>query len=238
MNLKSRLRKNLQPVFRFLKWKRYCRMALGELDEKLADYLDFDNGVFIEADANNGIKQSNTYYLEAVRSWRGILVEPVPHLFKECVCNRKKTAKVFNAALVSDEYPGSTVKLTYADLMTMVSADSGNMNFDAAHVSKGKDIQRISQTYDFEAQAMTLNQVIRDSGFKEIDFMSLDLEGYECEALKGLNILKYGPRYIMLEVRDMDAVVAILGEHYKILAELTSGKGYRDILFQRVPKIN
>lgn len=236
MSLRSILRKNLQPVFRFLKCKRYCRMALGQLDTKLADYLDFDNGVFLEAGANNGIKQSNTYYLEAVRSWRGILVEPVPHLYNECVRNRKNTAKVFNAALVSDQYPDSTVQLTYADLMTMVSADSGNKNFDVEHIEKGKDLQRISQTYDFEAQAMTLNQVIRDSGFKEIDFMSLDLEGYECEALKGLDLLKYGPRYIMLEVRDIDAVVTILGAHYKVLAELTSGVGYRDIIFQRITK--
>lgn len=52
-------------------------MSLNGLDEKLAPYLNFKGGIFIEAGANNGIRQSNTYYLEAVRGWKGILVEPV-----------------------------------------------------------------------------------------------------------------------------------------------------------------
>ena len=49
--------------------------SLNELDIKLSKHLDFDKGVFVEAAANDGIRQSNTYYLEACRGWTGILVE-------------------------------------------------------------------------------------------------------------------------------------------------------------------
>ena len=233
MNLRARLRKNLQPVFRALKWKRYCRMGLNELDKKLEPYLNFDNGVFIEAGANNGIKQSNTYYLEAVRSWKGILVEPVPHLFNECIRNRR-SSKVFNAALVSDNYDEDTIKLTYADLMTIVTVESGNKNCNNKHIEKGKRVQNLSKIYDFEAKAMTLNQILEASKFDKIDFVSLDIEGYEAKALEGFNLDKWKPKYILLEVRNLDEIHRIIGNKYKIAQELTSTTDYKDILFQRV----
>lgn len=233
MNFKSSLRKKLQPTFKALKWKRYCRMGLNMLDEKLEPYLNFDNGVFIEAGANDGIKQSNTYYLEAVRSWKGILVEPVPHLFDKCVKNRK-SSKVFNAALVSDDYICDSVRLKYADLMTMVKEESGNRCYSDQHISNGKKIQNLNKVYDFEAKAVTLNEIIEESRFTKIDFMSFDMEGYEAEALKGLDLSKYSPEYILIEVRNLSEVLSILGEHYEVVETLTESEGYKDILFKHV----
>lgn len=233
MTLRTKLRKKLQPAFRMLKWKRYCRMGLNRLDEKLEPYLNFDNGVFIEAGANDGIKQSNTYYLEAIRSWKGILVEPAPHLFKKCVKNRR-SSRVFNAALVADDYADKVVKLTYSDLMTAVNAESGNKNYNPEQIREGKDIQNLSETYTFEAKAATLNEVIEDSGFDRVDFLSLDIEGYEAEALKGLDLIKWSPEYILLEVRNLSEIQSVLGSKYKIVEELTSNAEYKDILFQRV----
>ena len=206
-------------------------MGLNQLDEKLEPYLNFDNGVFIEAGANDGLKQSNTYYLEAVRAWRGILVEPVPYLFNECVKNRR-ASRVFNAALVSDKYAENSVKLTYADLMTTVKAESGNKAYRNQHIEKGKEVQNLRETYDFEAKAVTLDQVIEDSGFERIDFISLDIEGYEAEALKGIDLVKWKPNYILLEVRNLKEIQFVLGDQYEIVEELTSTGDYRDILFR------
>src|SRR4051812_36881077 len=45
--------------------------ALYDMDRKLAKYLDFRGGTFIEAGANDGIAQSNTYYLEKHLGWTG-----------------------------------------------------------------------------------------------------------------------------------------------------------------------
>lgn len=48
----------------------FSRPALHELDRKLEKFLDFDGGFFVEAGANDGFAQSNTYYFERFRRWR------------------------------------------------------------------------------------------------------------------------------------------------------------------------
>ena len=203
-------------------------MSLNGLDEKLEKYLDFKGGVFLEAGANNGIKQSNTYYLEAVKGWRGILVEPVPDLYRECLQNRK-SAKVYQAALVSKDYPQSTVHLSFADLMTVVKDSPGS----SEHVARAKDVQSLIEPYDFEATARTLDSVIENAALGEIDFLSLDLEGYEVEALRGLDLNKNGPRFILVEVRDLDDILKVIGGSYCQVEVLNKGLSYSDILFER-----
>ena len=64
--------------------------AIDNLDKKLKKYLNFKNGFFIECGANDGVNQSNTWYFEKKLNWRGILIEPVPNLFKELKKNRNK----------------------------------------------------------------------------------------------------------------------------------------------------
>ena len=50
----------------------------------------------------------------------------------------------------------------------------------------------------------TLNTIIREEipDLSHIDIMSLDIEGYELECLKGLDLIKYPPKVIVLENAD------------------------------------
>ena len=53
----------------------------------------------------------------------------------------------------------------------------------------------------------TLNNIIEKSNFKnkEIDYVSIDVEGFELKVLKGLNFDKYKPRVIIVEFLDLEA---------------------------------
>ena len=232
--IRHKLRALLQPVFYRLKVKRYCKPALGELDYLIEQYIDFENGFFVEAGANNGYSQSNTYSLEALKGWRGLLIEPVPRLWQICKRNRPGSVSI-NAALVSDEYASPIVQLEYANLMTSVSAASSNMAFDEDHIKRGREFDRGS-SYCMErvtAPAITLTQIFNEYKVKRVDFMSLDLEGYEVEALKGLDLARYAPERILVEVRDSQAVLDILGQYYAEEAILTNSSGYQDILYKK-----
>lgn len=230
--LRQKIRKQMQPLFRALKVKKYCRMSLGGIDRKLEPYLGFKNGVFLEAGANDGLKQSNTYYLEAILGWKGILVEPVPELYERCRKYRKNS-KVFNSALVSRKFESDHVVLQYADLMTSVTRSSGNTAFDQEHITRGLRAQNIDATREIRAKADTLSGIIDRAGYQRIDFLSLDLEGYEAPALEGLDFDRHGPTFLLIEVRNSKQITELLGDRYIEVETITDNGGYKDILFKR-----
>src|SRR5690349_25167199 len=50
---------------------RLSRPALYGIEDKLERHLGGEPGFFVEAGANDGFEQSNTYWLERFRGWRG-----------------------------------------------------------------------------------------------------------------------------------------------------------------------
>ena len=92
----SRRRRRLLEARR--DWSR-SRPALHDLDRILERHLPARPGYFVEAGACDGYFQSNTYSLERIHGWRGVLVEPVPFLARAAA--RDRSARVFNCALVS-----------------------------------------------------------------------------------------------------------------------------------------
>jgi len=55
----------------------------------------------------------------------------------------------------------------------------------------------------------------------------LDVEGYEIDVLKGLNIKKYKPKYILVEARFLDEVNKFLSPYYDMIDKMT----YHDYLY-------
>jgi FkbM family methyltransferase len=202
------------------------RFALNELDAKLERHLHFDGGTFVEAGANDGVAQSNTLYFEARRGWRGLLVEPVPHLAEECRRFRPH-ALVEQVALVPPEREGASVALRYANLMSVVKGGMKTSDEEEAHIAAGCDVQKI-QTYDLSARGATLSSLLDKHGLQHVDLLSLDIEGYELAALQGLDFQRHRPRYILVEARYRDEVHAYLASRYDLVEELS----FHDLLYR------
>ena len=73
-------------------YKRKSKTYYGrnKVDKIILKYLNFDNGFFVELGANDGIKESNTYYFEKNLNWKGILIEPSIENYEKCKKNRSK----------------------------------------------------------------------------------------------------------------------------------------------------
>ncbi len=200
--------------------------ATNNLDKKIKKYIDYKNGYFVELGANDGINQSNTFYFEKKKNWKGILIEPYKKNYIKCKKNRSKKNKFFCAACVSTNKI-KRVKMFYANLMTTSNLNKKNIlkikndKFHAVKKNKSKY---------FYAEAKTLNSILKTADSpKIIDLLSLDVEGTELNVLKGINYNQFKFKYMLIECNEFKKVFKYLK---KKNYELKSYLGRDDYLFK------
>ncbi len=189
---------------------RLSRPALYELDVKLNAIIDRDGGFFVEAGAHDGFTQSNTYWLERFRGWRGLLVEPMPELAREARLSRP-AATVVECALAPDE-SRQAIRMHFGDLFTSVDGAREPEWHKLGTALGWRD------SYELDVPARTLSSLLDEIGAPEVDLLSLDVEGFEGPALNGVELDRHAPRYVLVEVhnreRDQPPVDRALGAHY------------------------
>jgi FkbM family methyltransferase len=200
--------------------------GLNELDKKLEPYIDFDNGTFIEAGANDGQTQSNTAYFARHRGWRGLLVEPIPELAARCRVARPESV-VENCALVTSDADGQSVPMTYCGLMSVVDGGWSDPAAELAHVETGRQVQSLT-TYHVDVPGRSLSALLDRHKMPHIDLLSLDVEGFEHQALEGLDLLRHRPRFILVEARFREEIDGLLLPHYEAIAQLS----HHDVLYR------
>jgi FkbM family methyltransferase len=200
--------------------------GLDGLDRKLEPYIDFDNGIFIEAGANDGQTQSNTAYFARHRGWRGLLVEPIPELAARCRAARPESA-VENCALVTPDADGQPVPMTYCGLMSVVDGGWSDPAAERAHVETGRQIQSLT-TYHVDVLGRSLSALLDQHNMPHIDLLSLDVEGFERQALEGLDLRRHRPRFILVESRFREEIDDLLLPHYEAIAQLS----HHDVLYR------
>ncbi len=214
--------------------------ALNQLDLKLAPYLTWENGFFIEAGANDGISQSNTLYFEKYKNWQGILIEAIPELADKCRVNRSKSV-VENYALVPFDYGQDYIKVYYCNLMSFVDGAMKSEEEKKVQLKAGCQVQNINHSYEINVPATTLTAIIDKYGVENIDLFSLDVEGFELDVLQGIDFDKYQPKFMLIEVRlrDRKAIDSFLKPLYEPIAVLSDSinqtlpeRSYQDILYK------
>jgi FkbM family methyltransferase len=196
--------------------------ALDELDRKVAAYLPA-RGVFVEAGAHDGLTQSNTAMLELSRGWCGLLVEPIPELARRCRANRPGSA-VEQAALVAADYPGRWIRMTYCNRSSIVEGGRGDPAADRDWVERCRRIpdQADVEPYSLHVPARSLTSLLDHHGMTHVDFLSLDLEGYEANALRGLDFERHRPTMMLVEVsREREAIEEVVSPWYVEVAQLS-----------------
>ena len=208
----SILKKILPTKFKtFLKKFRKFN-SINKLDKKLLKYLNFKNGFYIECGANDGVNQSNTWYFEKVLNWRGVLIEPNKTSFKNLKNNRSSKNIFRNVALVAEDFKNKNEEIYLSE---------NNLESKLTNIANP-----LSQKVATE----TLNNILKELNVNKINFFSLDVEGYEEEVLKGLNLNIFDIDYILIETNNFDKINFMLKNFNYILQEKLS---FHDYLFKK-----
>lgn len=140
---------------------------------------DREHGFFIEAGAYDGYEFSVSYLFEGA-GWTGLLVEPLADRAAECTA-RRPGSRVVNAAL---SRPGAPERATF-------TRDSVEWYSRLAPADGGGDVVRVT----------TLDELL-EGHTGAIDFVVLDLEGHEGEALAGFDLARWQPTALLVESND------------------------------------
>ena len=178
------------------------------LENKLNEIFNKKGGFFIELGANDGLFQSNTAYLEKKMEWSGILIEPSLKGYEKCKKNRLNSV-CLNYACVSNDYKDDYIEGDFKDNHPMGSI--GGIRLRKQNLVKVK--------------AVTLEKILDEHCHTNIDFLSLDTEGYELEILKGLNLDKYRPKFMLIEIYNKDykdIINFLILQNYKLHSNFTN----------------
>lgn len=148
-------------------------------------------GLCIEVGANDGVNDSTTMYFEKV-GWDCILVEPNPVLCKLIRESRNSTLVEFAASDRNGEVP-------------LFVAEGAERSHGVSTLNSSEEALNKIKSYGFtykEVQVRTkpLDEILNGLMLsREIDFISVDVEGHELEVLKGFSIERWKPTIILIE---------------------------------------
>ena len=214
---------------------KYARLVnpyygLNNLDQSISQFIGTENGLYIEIGGNDGINQSNTKYFEQQFGWSGILIEADPKQFKKMKRNRSTNNHFANFACVSFEFKDSKISLIRGNLMSSVVDKNNHIQDPIAHAGTDQSNHRKPSSI-LEVPVTTLTNILDQLKISEpIKFMSLDVEGYELEVLKGLDFEKYRVEWICVEIREFEILNNFLvTQGYTYISKLS----FHDYLYRK-----
>jgi FkbM family methyltransferase len=147
-------------------------------------------GFFVEVGCIDGRRFSNSLAFEEM-GWKGICVEAHAGYIELLKRNRPNSIICHCAVGEKDEEDVVFYANARGSLSTLDKSLEDRWKRDFSRYFSGFEEQRVNK--------MRLDSIFSRHGVKEIDFLSIDIEGYEVQALKGMEFRDFRPRVIIVE---------------------------------------
>uniref|UniRef100_A0A2P2IEN7 Protein Star-like n=1 Tax=Hirondellea gigas TaxID=1518452 RepID=A0A2P2IEN7_9CRUS len=144
-------------------------------------------GVFVESGAFDGEFLSNTLFLERVRGWTGLLLEPDASNFNT-LKNVNRKAILSNTCVSVKPYPHKTMFQMYGYLGKLLSMDTIHEEFEGDRPI-------------VEVQCFPLQSLLLAANISSVDYFSLDVEGQEFNVLKTIPFQELDIKVLSVEYR-------------------------------------
>lgn len=182
----------------FLKNSNIYFSQTGE-DVLISHFLSKKEGFYIDVGCHHPINKSNTFSLY-LKGWKGI-----------CIDNNEKMLKIFKAIRCKDITICATISSENKELTYYQSSMTPAVN-TVDHVFY--NTHKKTWNYDIitKIKTQSLESIISKHlpKNKNIDLLSIDIEGHDFEALKSLNLNLYRPKFIVIETHSKN-ILDLLG---------------------------
>lgn len=167
-------------------------------DQILAEiFADRAHGCCVEVGANDGRTGSASYLFEK-RGWQCLLVEPIPALAQEI--REHRTCRIINCAASSSEGEAKFFVAEGVDAVSGLDLTPDRLEW----------IRRIGGTIkEITVRTATLDSLLEEAGFTELEFVTIDVEGHELSVLEGFDLETYRPRIVILEDNSVNGNLGV-----------------------------
>lgn len=150
-----------------------------------------DIGFYIDVGAHHPKRFSNTYYFYK-QGWKGINIDAMPNSMKAFDKLRKRDVNI--EAAISNE---KSILTYYEFNETALNGFSKPMSL------MRNELENYSIVDSYPITTKTLNEVLdifTKEISEEIDFITIDVEGFDFNVLRSLDLNKYRPSLILIEI--------------------------------------
>ncbi|QNM86257.1 FkbM family methyltransferase [Polaribacter pectinis] len=161
-------------------------IAICHLLEK---YLKLNKGFYIDVGCNHPIQYSNTFLLYR-KGWSGITIDLNKELISLHKLERKGDIQINTA--IADKNESVKVYEFSEDGVNTINKDF----YD--EIKNHANLISDSRTID----TLTLNEIIEEHKVSKIDLLCIDVEGHDFKVLQSINLKKYRPKLIVVEMLD------------------------------------
>jgi FkbM family methyltransferase len=157
-------------------------------DRFVLEYFDNRPGFYIDVGANHPFRASNTYLLY-LNGWRGLTIEPLPHLSRKHRHYRPDDLH-FNGGAGSREGAMTFYELT-PNLVSTFDAELA-----ADWIRRKQAVQTACREIPVRTIALLWKQL---EVHRKVDFLTVDCEGRDLDVLQGIDWSVTKPRLITIE---------------------------------------
>jgi len=165
--------------------------------------LGQEGGFFVDVGASDGVRLSNSFFLEKFRGWRGICVEAHPDYYRLLVENRP-SAITYNVAAGDREDVWTDIRLNYRASLTTLDLsldDRFQKDYKGYYASREEKKIRGFSNGLAKIKMRKIDCIIEENQAQipRVDVLFIDIDGSELYAFRGLDLERWKPRILVLE---------------------------------------
>ncbi|HTE57629.1 MAG TPA: FkbM family methyltransferase [Verrucomicrobiae bacterium] len=172
-------------------------ISFGQNGEDIILYSlldDIKKGFYVDVGANHPAKDSVTKHFYRL-GWRGMNIEPSPLLHGLLAADRPRDINLMVG--VSDK----AAELVFRDYERGDGLSTFSADMQQQYEKSNYYFTRIYK--DYKVPVQTLEHIFKEHKVPTIDFLKVDIEGYEYEALISNDWHKYRPRVVCIEANHV-----------------------------------